>query len=326
MKFIVSGRPGAAAPDLVGILAKSGLKACPLRTTRAKLRDGEPGYQFVSEKDARAVPDGDKRLLSISGNGDQSFVLASDMADGFDVLLVEDPNVLKELDPLVGEEPCQLIYVYSDRLLDRKLHFTGGADKPMIAEDLFNRRNDELFDAFQRLEKSLNMQKESDTKPMEMPDCIMRGQGFEYDGNPENLQGFADGLLARLRFHDRLVAIVQEAADMGVLYSKDGMFLLAYEDRSQDRYISADRFAEVLSEDDEGMASVMREYIALSSRFDDLGLMRGETVPADEGDPPDEGSCACEGTCSRGGACACRDGSAEDRDDPDRDPRGAGHM
>ena len=44
------------------------------------------------------------------------------------------------------------------------------------------------------------------------------------------------------------------------------------------------------------MAGVMREYVAMSSRFDDMDLLRGKAVPADDdnGDGSPEDPCKDE--------------------------------
>lgn len=297
MKFIIIGRPGSGASELASRLVEMGLKACPLTTTRPQLKpDGEKAYAFLSEKDAMAVPAEDKLLLDVSEDGTEYFLRPQDDPGSAEIILLENPAVLSGLDAVVGDEPCQIVHVHGGELLDRKLQAARDADRPILAEQVFNRRNGELLDAFLELEKRMQLHEGDDVEPMPMPGCVIRGQNFEYDFNPENLDRFANSLCQRLAFHDRLVAIVEECADMGILYRKDGLLLLAYEDASKDRYVTADKFAEILAEDDEGMAGVMREYVAMSRRFDDMDLLRGKAVPADDdnGDGSPEDPCKDE--------------------------------
>lgn len=282
MKFVIIGKPGSGAPELVSYLTEAGLTACPLHTTRPKLKDGETAYAFLTEKDAAAIPPEDKLFLDVGENGAEYFLRPQDDPASARIIFLENPNMIKDLDTLVKDETCHLIHVHGGSLLDRKLQATRDTEKPLLAEQVFNQRNGELLSAFSSLEAVMGLDKDGGAVPLPMPKCITRGRNFEYDFNPENLEKFAKALHNMLVFHNRLMTIVKECGELGVLYHEDGKFLIAYDDPNNDKYVTADCFAGILMEDDEGMANIMREYVALSNRFGDMDVPMNDYAPCDE--------------------------------------------
>lgn len=258
MKFIIMGRTGSGKSTFAELLTRQGMSLSKSSTTRKPRSEADKqNYNFLTREEAAAIPASEK-LLPTTLNGELYFS-ARHMLEQSDILIL-DPKGAKEICNMYPDTCFHIAYICADKQMAME-HAMNRSDNPEAEQETFCRRYDSeaaQFDAFEQ---------ENENHTFHAWPYNMRAvHTYKNDFTPEFLCRIANNIIQYKKQHENLSNITQQCLDLGVLEmsepEKIDLWMEADDTHEKPyvRHVSTDIFADILMEDDEGLANTIRAW------------------------------------------------------------------
>ena len=262
MIYLLIGRTGSGKDYLQKLLEDRGLKPLKSYATRPKRTPDEDSHIFISHDEAEKITD----KAAYTQIGDYEYFSTRTQLRECDTYII-DPAGLDDLLRNVPDETYHIVYIEAEDDT-RKIHAIKRAENKIQEEERFTARCDAEDAMFSEFEKKLVDMADNGT--ISYPDCVTSIEIYNNEYDKENAEQFADYLMLHKTLHDRMINIIHESINMGIIRSVDGgtsVFTIIKEDAEQN--VPVERFADMVITNAESMQALMSQYIIRSDRFSD---------------------------------------------------------
>ena len=262
MMYLIVGRTGAGKDYLVQLLTQSGLKVVKSYATRPKRTENEDTHIFIQPEEAANYTE----RVAETKIGQYEYFATKQQVEESNVYVI-DPAGVEVLTENMPDTSFHIVYVQASEL-DRKTHAVSRAEDKIKEEEVFDARNKAEDGQFSEFEKKL---KSADSEQA-FPSNVIRIDVFDNDYEEASAQKFAEYLLTRLNFHNKMSLVVMEAMDLGILTkSKDDEKKTCVKtENGEEKAVTCEHMAELLFNEADALGHMMLAYINVSPRFSSI--------------------------------------------------------